>query len=54
MIEEIIREQRRASDPIIHVGDANPFIGNMEKMRVPDKYVGIIIGKSGENLKQVA
>lgn len=26
----------------------------MEKMRVPDKYVGLIIGKSGDNLKGIA
>jgi hypothetical protein len=25
LIEDIIREHRRASDPIIHVGDINPF-----------------------------
>jgi predicted PilT family ATPase len=54
MIEEIIREHRRATDPIIHVGDTNPFVGNMEKLRVPDKYVGLIIGKSSENLKGIA
>jgi transcription antitermination factor NusA-like protein len=26
----------------------------MEKLRVPDKFVGLIIGKSGENLKGIA
>ena len=41
-------------DPLIHVGDVNPFIGNPEKFKVPDKYVGLIIGKSGENLKGIA
>jgi predicted PilT family ATPase len=54
LIEDIIREHRRAADPIIHVGDNNPFVGNTEKLRVPDKYVGLIIGKSGENLKGIA
>lgn len=54
MIDEIIREQRRSSDPLIHVGESNPFHGNHEKIRVPDRYVGLIIGKSGENLKGVA
>lgn len=54
MIEDIIREHRRATDPIIHVGDTNPFSGGSEKMRVPDKYVGLVIGKSSENLKGIA
>lgn len=54
MIEEIIREHRRTSDPVIHVGETNPFSGFSERLNVPDKYVGLIIGKSGENLKGVA
>ena len=54
LIEDIIREHRRAIDPLIHVGDINPFIGNPERFKVPDKYVGLIIGKSGENLKGIA
>jgi len=29
-------------------------MGPNEKIRVPDRYVGLIIGKSGENLKGVA
>ena len=54
LIEDIIKEHRRAIDPLIHVGDSNPFIGNPEKIKVPDKFVGLIIGKSGENLKGIA
>jgi hypothetical protein len=54
MIEDIIREHRRTNDPIIHVGDTNPFHGNMERLPVPDRYVGLIIGKSGDNLKNIA
>ena len=54
MIEDIIREHRRSSDPVIHVGESNPFIGNTERLKIPDKYVGLIIGKSGENLKGIA
>lgn len=54
LIEDIIREHRRSSDPVIHVGDVNPFFGSNEKLRVPDKFVGLIIGKSGENLKGIA
>lgn len=54
MIDEIIREHRRTSDPQIHVGDHNPFPGPHTKVKVPDKFVGLIIGKNGENLKTVA
>ncbi len=54
MIEDIIREHRRTNDPIIHVGDTNPFHGNLERLPVPDRYVGLIIGKSGDNLKNIA
>lgn len=56
MIEDIIKDHRRVNDQIIHVGDSNPFIGmgTIEKVKVPDKYVGLIIGKSSENLKSIA
>jgi predicted PilT family ATPase len=54
LIEDIIREHRRSSDTLIHVGDSNPFYGNQDRIRVPDKYVGLIIGKSGDNLKGIA
>ena len=54
MIEEIIRENRRASDPQAHVGDHNPFPGPHVPIVVPDKYVGLIIGKNGETLKGIA
>jgi far upstream element-binding protein len=54
LIEEIIRDHRRSSDQIIHVGDSNPFYGNKEYVPIPDKYVGLVIGKSSENLKGIA
>ena len=54
MIEEIIREHRRASDPQVHVGDQNPFPGPHQYIKVPDKYVGLIIGKNSETLKGIA
>ena len=54
LIEDIIREHRRSPDTLIHVGDTNPFYGNTDKLRVPDKYVGLIIGKGADNLKGVA
>ena len=54
LIEDIIREHRRSSDTLVHVGDSNPFYGNKDILRVPDKYVGLIIGKSGDTLKGIA
>lgn len=54
MIEDIIREHRKTSDPVINVGDYNPFFGHAERLPVPDRYVGLIIGRSGENLKGIA
>lgn len=54
MIDQIIRDNRRTTDTLSHVGDVNPFPGPHHKVSVPDKYVGLIIGKSGENLKLIA
>lgn len=53
-IEEIIRENRKANDPIIHIGERSPFGQPDRTIEVPGKYVGLIIGKSGENLKQIS
>ncbi len=36
------------------MGDTNPFSGPHNKVQVPDKYVGLIIGKNGENLRMIA
>lgn len=54
MIDEIIREHRRASDTKVHVGDSNPFPEPRHKVKVPDKFVGLIIGKNGETLKGIS
>lgn len=54
MIDEIIREHKRTADPQAHVGDHNPFSGPHQKVKVPDKYVGLIIGKNSETLKGIA
>lgn len=32
----------------------NPFTGPHNKLQVPDKFVGLIIGKNGENLRGIA
>ena len=36
------------------MGDNNPFHGPHYPVQVPDKFVGLIIGKNGENLKGIA
>jgi predicted PilT family ATPase len=53
-IEQIIRENRKPNDPVIHIGEKSPFGPPMCTLEVPDKFVGLIIGKSGENLKQIS
>jgi hypothetical protein len=45
--------------PQTHVGESNPFKTILNQSRIltydiPEKYVGLIIGKGGETLKSVA
>lgn len=51
MIEQIIKENRKPNDPVIHIGERSPFGEPDVKLEIPSKYVGLIIGKQGENLK---
>lgn len=50
-IELIIRENRKPNDPVIHIGEKSPFGAADCTVEVPDRYVGLIIGRSGDNLK---
>ena len=61
MIDDIIRVQKQVTNPQIHtaVADVNPFSSmhnhdNILKFDVPDKMVGLVIGKGGETLKSIA
>jgi far upstream element-binding protein len=61
MIDEIIRNQKQTSTPQVNVAvaDINPFITHANKSKVyrfevPDKMVGLVIGKSTETLKSIA
>lgn len=61
MIDDIIRVQKQVQNPQINtaVADINPFSSmlNQEKIfkfEVPDKMVGLVIGKGGETLKNIA
>lgn len=53
-IELIIRENRKPNDPVIHIGEKSPFGAADRTVDVPDRYVGLIIGRSGDNLKQIS
>ena len=61
LIDDIIRVQKQVTNPQIHtaVADVNPFSSmhnqdNILKFDVPDKMVGLVIGKGGETLKSIA
>mgnify|MGYP001344508346 FL=1 len=54
-IDIVITEHRRANDTKIFIGESNPFPGKpTKKVEVSDKYVGLVIGKQSETLKQIA
>lgn len=53
-IEAIISEHRRVNDPQIHIGEINPFSKPQRNLKVLDKHVGLIIGKQGDTLKNIA
>jgi transcription antitermination factor NusA-like protein len=53
-IEQIIRENRKPNDPVIHIGEKSPFGAPDRTVDVPDRYVGLIIGRAGDNLKQIS
>jgi polyribonucleotide nucleotidyltransferase len=42
------------NDPQIHIGERNPFPPAIVFVKVQDKFVGLIIGKQGETLKNIA
>lgn len=39
---------------MIHIGEKSPFGPPDRTVDVPDKYVGLVIGRQGENLKQIS
>ena len=54
-IDAVIAEHRRANDTKIFIGEANPFGQKANrKVDVADKYVGLVIGKQSETLKNIA
>jgi transcription antitermination factor NusA-like protein len=53
-IELIIRENRKPNDPVIHIGEKSPYGPPDRTVEVPDRFVGLIIGRAGDNLKQIS
>lgn len=53
-IEKIIKENRKPNDPVIHIGEKSPFGPPNLIVEIPDKFVGLIIGKQGDNLKSIS
>jgi hypothetical protein len=53
-IEQIIRENRKPHDPVIHIGEKSPYGVPDRSIDIPDRYVGLIIGRAGDNLKQIS
>lgn len=61
MIDEIIRMHKQTNTPTVQVsvGETNPFVSSsnmnqLYKFEIPDKMVGLVIGKQTETLKQIA
>jgi transcription antitermination factor NusA-like protein len=53
MIEEIIAEQIFLKQNFSHLGEVNPFPGPHTPLRIPNKMVGLIIGKNGETVRNI-
>lgn len=45
MIEQIIAENRKPNDPVIHIGERSPFGPPTLTVEVGSKYVGLVIGR---------
>jgi hypothetical protein len=60
MIEDIVAEvliywikQQRLKQNFSHLGEINPFPGPYEHYKVLNKFVGLIIGKNGETVRNL-
>jgi rRNA processing protein Krr1/Pno1 len=52
-IEEIVSEQIFLKHNFSQIGDINPFPGPHTPIRIPNKMVGLIIGRNGENIRNL-
>jgi hypothetical protein len=53
-IDAVINQHPRHNQMSIFIGESSPFGTPTRKMQVPDKYVGLVIGKQSETLKSIA
>lgn len=53
LIEDIIKDNKKSNDSLMHIGESNPFEGPHYKMPVPQKHVGQVIGKNGDTLRSI-
>ena len=51
LIEEIVTEQINMKNTYSHLGETNPFPGPHSPLKIPNKMVGLIIGRNGETVK---
>ena len=51
LIEEIISEQVAMKQNFSHLGETNPYPGPYTPLKIPNKMVGLIIGRNGETVK---
>lgn len=51
LIEDIISEQISMKHTYSHLGENNPFLGPQTPLKIPNKMVGLIIGRGGETVK---
>jgi len=53
-IEAVINEHPRQSEMCIYIGEASPFGEPTHQVKVADRYVGLVIGKQSETIKNIA
>lgn len=53
LIEEMVSHHQKVRLNPQHTGDANPFAGPYLVLVVPEDYLGLILGKSGETVKKL-
>ena len=53
-IEAVIQEHPRQSEMCIYIGEASPFGTPCRFLKVHDRYVGLVIGKQSETIKNIA
>lgn len=53
-IEAVIQEHPRQSEMCIYIGEASPFGTPCRLLKIHDRYVGLVIGKQSETIKNIA